>query len=146
MNITFASSAPRECREQVEDLLFFNPRQQKVRKGIQDSVARFGLPRLVETPAGVSVRVGEHETQALFAFDRDRENRAPAGAVIFLRTLPEEITILHVAVEDEYALQGASEGSGLGVALVEKVKEIARRIAGVKRLTFFYRRQVVIRL
>jgi len=32
------------------------------------------------------------------------------------------------------------------VTLVEKVKEIASRIVGLKRIVFFYRRHVVIRL
>jgi hypothetical protein len=32
------------------------------------------------------------------------------------------------------------------VTMVEKVKEIARRIVGIKRIVFFYRQHVVIRL
>ncbi len=53
---------------------------------------------------------------------------------------------MHVAVGDDYALQGSQAGLGLGVTLVEKVKEIACRIVGVKRIVFFYRQEVVIRL
>ena len=36
--------------------------------------------------------------------------------------------------------------SGLGVTLVEKVKEIAARIVGVERIVFFYRQEVVMRV
>ena len=146
MNIIFSSSVPKHCREALEELLFFNPRQHRVREGIISSLERFGHPRLEETPHGLSVCVGEQEAQTLFAFDRDRRSNEPVGVVVFLRTSPAEIAILHVAVHPDYALQGKRAGLGLGVLLVEKVKEIASRIVGIQRIVFFYRQQVVIRL
>lgn len=146
MNLIFSSRVPMECKSELEDLLFFNPRQHRVRDGILDALQQFGHPRLEETEAGLQVRVGDHEAQTLFAFDRERPEKAPVGAVVFLRTSREEISIIHVAVEEDYALHGSREGVGLGVTLVEKVKDIASRIVGVQRIVFFYRRQVVIRL
>lgn len=126
--------------------MFFNPRQHRVREGIINSLEQFGQPRLEETPEGISVRVGGHEAQTLFAYDRDRRGAAPVGLVVFLRTSPPEIAIMHVAVHPDYALQGKHAGVGLGVTLVEKVKEIASRIVGIQRIVFFYRQEVVIRL
>ena len=146
MNILFSSRVPSESREALEELLFFNPGQHLVREGILHSLERFGQPRLEQSADGLKVRVGTHDAQTLFAYDRDRRGRDPVGVVVFIRTTPEEITIMHVAVHDDYALQGRNSGVGLGVALVEKVKEIAARIVGVKRIVFFYRREVVIRL
>jgi hypothetical protein len=146
VNIVFSSRVPKEYRSDLEDLLFFNPRQHLVRDGIINSLSHFGHPRLDETPAGLSVRVGDHEAQTLFAFDRAGKSKAPVGVVVFLRTSPEEIAIMHVAVDDDYALHGSEAGVGLGVTLVEKVKEIASRIVGIKRIMFFYRQEVVIRL
>jgi hypothetical protein len=146
VNIVFSSRVPSECRSELEDLLFFNPRQHLVREGIIDSLAKFGHPRVEETSNGLSIRVGDHEAQTLFAFDRAKKTKGPVGVVVFLRTSQEEIAIVHVAVDDKYALQGIEAGVGLGVTLVEKVKEIASRIVGIKRIAFFYRREVVIRL
>jgi hypothetical protein len=146
MNLVFSSRVPRQCRAALEDLLFFNPRQYRVRAGIINSLEHFGHPRVEEKPDGLCVRVGSQEAQTLFAYDRNRQDEAPVGAVVFLRTSPEEIAILHVAVHSDYALQGQRAGLGLGVTLVEEVKEIARRIVGVKRIVFFYRQEVVIRL
>jgi uncharacterized protein YunC (DUF1805 family) len=146
VNIVFSSRVPRECRSDLEDLLFFNPRQHRVRDGIINSLAHFGHPRVEETSNGLSVRVGDHEAQTLFAFDRAKKTEAPVGVVVFLRTSPQEIAIMHVVVADGYALHGSQAGVGLGVTLVEKVKEIASRIVGVKRIVFFYRQEVVIRL
>jgi ribosomal protein S18 acetylase RimI-like enzyme len=68
------------------------------------------------------------------------------GVVVFLRTSPSEMAVLHVAVHPDYALQGRQAGVGLGVTLVEKVKEIASRIVGVEKIVFFYRQHVVIRI
>jgi hypothetical protein len=146
MNLIFSSRVPKECRSTLEDLLFFNPSQHKVREGIINSLARFGHPRLDESSAGLTVRVGNLEAQTLFAFDRSRRQPDPIGVVVFLRTSPEEIAIMHVAVHPDYALQGRHGGTGLGVTLLEKVKEIAARIVGVKKIIFFYRQEVVIRV
>ena len=126
--------------------MFFNPRQHRVREGIINSLERFGQPRLEETPQGLAVKVGDHEAQTLFAVDRARRKREPVGLVVFLRTAPEDIAIMHVAVHPDYALKGQLAGVGLGVTLIEKVKEIATRIVGVRRIVFFYRQEVVINL
>jgi hypothetical protein len=146
VNVVFSSKASKACREALENLLFFNPRQSRVRAGIISSLEKFGHPRLEETADGLSVRVGEHETQTLFAYDRDRHAGDPVGVVVFLRTSPEDIAIMHVAVHPDYALQGRRAGVGLGVTLIEQVKGIASRIVGIKRIVFFYRKEVVIRL
>ena len=146
MNLVFSSSVPSQCRAALEELLFFNPRQYRVREGILNSLEQFGHPRLEETASGLSVRVGDQEAQTLFAYDRDRLASDPVGVVVFVRTAPTDIAIMHVAVHPDYALQGRRGGVGLGVTLVEKVKEIAARIVGVQKIVFFYRQEVVIRL
>ena len=146
MNLAFSSHAPKCCRSELEELLFLNPDQHRVREGIVHSLERFGHPQVVETPAGLGIRIGDQEAQTLFAFDRDHLGDEPVGIVLFLRTSREEITVLHVAVHPDYALQGTHGGAGLGVVLVDKVKEIAAKIVGVRRVAFFYRREVVLRV
>jgi hypothetical protein len=146
MNLHFASNAPKQCRPALENLLFFNPRQHRVREGIINSLEHFGHPRVAQTAEVLAVRVGSYDAQTLFAFDRDRLHGDPVGVVVFLRTSPEEIAIMHIAVHPDYGLQAPRAGFGLGVVLMEKVKEIAARIVGVRRVVLFYRREVVIRL
>jgi len=146
VNLVFSSRVPNDCRSALEDLLFFNPQQHRVRDGIINSLEQFGHPRLEETGDGLAVRVGNQEAQTLFAYDRDRRGHEPVGVVVFVRTAPTEIAVMHVAVHPDYGLQGRRGGVGLGVTLVEKVKEIAARIVGVQRIVFFYRQEVVIRL
>lgn len=146
MNVVFSSKALKQSRPALEKLLFFNPRQSLVREGIVHSLQQFGHPRLEETADGLAVRVGNHDAQTLFAYDHDRRGEDPVGVVVFLRTSPAEIAIMHVAVHPDYALRGRKADAGLGIALVEKVKDIAVRIVGVKQVIFFYRTEVVIRL
>ena len=146
MNLAFSSHAPKQCLRELEELLFLNPCQHRVRDGIVHSLERFGHPQVVETAAGLAIRIANQEAQTLFAFDRDHLGDAPVGIVVFLRTSPEEMTVLHVAVEPDYALQGSHGGAGLGVTLVDKVKEIAAKIVGIRRLVFYYRQEVVLRV
>jgi hypothetical protein len=146
VNLVYSSKVPKQCRPALEEMLFFNPQQFRVREGIVGSLERFGHPRLEETADGLSIRVGDQEAQTLFAFDHDRRGTDPVGVVIILRTSPAEIAIMHVAVHPDYALQGGHGGLGLGITMVEKVKEIASRIVGVQKIVFFYRREVVIRI
>lgn len=146
MNLVFSSRVPSQCRSALEDLLFFNPQQHRVREGILESLEQFGQPRLEEIADGLSVRVGNHEAQTLFAYDRDRRGIDPVGVVVFLRTAPADLAIMHVAVRPDYSLQGRRGGVGLGLTLVEKVKEIAARIVGIKRIVFFYRQEVILKL
>jgi hypothetical protein len=146
VNLVFSSRAPKKCRPALEDLLFFNPRQHRVREGIVNSLEHFGHPRVEETADGLSIRVGDLEAQTLFAYDSDRVGNEPIGVVVFLRTSPTDVAIMHIAVHPDYALQGQEAGLGLGVVLIEKLKQICARIVGVKRIIFFYRQEVVIRL
>lgn len=146
MNLIFSSRVSKLHRPALEELLFFNPGQFRVRSGIINSVEKFGHPQLVEAGENLAIRIGEQEAQTLFAYDRGLRDSAPVGLVIFLRTSQAEIAVIHVAVHAEYALQGRHGDLGLGVTLVDKVKEIASRIVGVQRIIFYYRQEVVIRL
>lgn len=146
MNLEFSSQASITSREAVEALLFFNPQQQRIHKGLLDSLNRFGHPRLAQSGRGLSVRVGTNETQTLFAVDTHLSTSGPVGLIVFTRIAPADIAIIHVSVHPNYAFLGsmAGDGLGLGVILIDQVKEIASRIVGVKRIIIPYRQEVVI--
>jgi len=147
VNLVFTSKVAKQSRPALEALLFFNPSQFRVREGILNSLEKFGHPRLEESGDDLVVRVGTSEAQTLFVYDADSKKKDPIGMVAFLRTSPSEIAIMHLAVREEYALQNRKQGDlGLGITLIEKVKEIAARIVGVQKIIFFYRQNAVIRL
>ncbi|MGO8676096.1 MAG: hypothetical protein ACLQVX_09520 [Limisphaerales bacterium] len=146
MNLVFSSKAPCGSREAVENLFFLNPRQYRVRDSILGAVEQFGQPRLEEKGDGVSLRIGDTDVQTLFAFDANRPASDPIGVVAFLRDSPARLMIVHLAVDPDYALRGRRGGLGLGLALIEKVKEIASRIVGVQRIVLLYRPEVVMQV
>jgi len=126
--------------------MFFNPDQYRVREGIVSALHKFGHPRIEENGDTLSIRVADMEAQALFAFDRDRLDGQPVGVVVFIRTSPVEMAIMHIAVHPDYSWQARRKSLGLAIILIEKVKEIARRIVGIRQILFWYRSDVVIRL
>jgi hypothetical protein len=146
VNLLFSSKVQKRSREAVENLFFLNPRQYRVRDGITEALEEFGHPRLEEKDDNVFLHVGDKDAQTLFAFDGNRTGDDPVGVVVFLRSSPAEIVIVHMAVRPDYALQGRRAGLGLGLALIEKVKEIASQIVGIQKIVFFYRHEIVIRL
>lgn len=146
MHITFSSKVSKESRQALEALMFFNPEQFRVKEGIVSALHKFGHPRIEETAEGLSIRVADLEAQTLFAFDHVRYGTDPVGVVAFIRTAPEEIAIMHIAVQQDYTMQGCRAGLGLSFVLIEKIREIALRIVGVKQLIFFYRKDWVMRL
>lgn len=146
MNLLFSSKAQEQSREAIEKLFFLNPRQYRVRNGIVNALEKFGHPWLEEKDHSVYLRIGDKDAQTLFAFDSSRTDSDPVGVVVFLRSAPTEIVIVHMAVHPDYALQGQHASLGLGLALIEKVKEIASQIRGIERLVLCYQRGMTIRL
>lgn len=146
MNLLLSSKALKKCRPALEELLYFNPAQHLMREGILETIEHFGTPKVVEVGEHLSIRVGQNEVQTLFAFDGDQLGDDPIGLVIFLRTAPEEMALMHIAVHPDYALQGQRMGMGLGILLMERVQEIGRKIVGVKRIVLSYRKGLAIRL
>ena len=59
---------PVDQRAALEQLLFFNVNQHRVRVGIQQSIETYGVPEIYEQDGGLRVRVGDIAgVQTLFA-------------------------------------------------------------------------------
>ena len=125
----------------MENLFFLNPRQYRVSTNIVDALEKFGHPRLEEKDDSIYLCVGDKGAQTLFT-SMTVLMADPVGVVVFLRDSPTEVIIVHIAVHPDYALHGRRAKFGVGMALVDKVKEIASRMLGVQRILFFYRPDV----
>ena len=138
-DIAFVSSLPQEHHLQLESLLFFNRRQQRVRPGIEAAISRYGAPEIHGTPSGLKVRVaGPAEAQCLFAIERLGGVARPVGVILYTRDSFERITVLHLVVAEEYAAGGPFAGQHLLLRLVQAVRRIARRTSGIRHVELLY--------
>ena len=137
--VEFTSSLPQECHRQLEALLFFNGRQDKVRGGIVDAIDRYGAPEIVSDARGLRVGVaGPAEAQCLFAVETLGGTYRPVGVVLYTRDSFERITIMHMVIAEPYAAGGPHAGEHLLLRLVQAVRRVARRTSGIRQVQLLY--------
>lgn len=137
--VTFVSSLPVEHHHQLEALLFFNGRQDRVRKGIVTAIDRYGPPEIVNDGNSLRVRVaGPSEAQCLFALERDGKVSRPVGLILYVRDSFERITVLHLVVAEAYAAGGPHAKYNLLLRLVQAVKRVARCTSGIRHVELIY--------
>jgi hypothetical protein len=141
--IVFSATVPVGMREAVEALFFFNPRQRLLHQAISSTIEQTGIPKIMELDGRVWIDVPSHAMQCLFACDGAL---APVGVVLYERPSADILSVSHLAVDPAYAFGGGRGGAGLGLLLIERVKEIARRINGVTRVQIPYRNQCFLRV
>jgi len=137
--VTFVSSLPAELHHQLEALLFFNGRQDRVRKGIVTAIDRYGPPEITNDGNALRVRVaGPSEAQCLFALERDGKVSRPVGLILYVRDSFERITVLHLVVAEAYAAGGPHAKYNLLLRLVQAVKRVARCTSGIRHVELLY--------
>jgi hypothetical protein len=135
--IKFLSSVPAEMRRQVEDLFFFNFRQQQFSRQIQETIAKTGTPHLREVDGKITITLSSEHAQCLFACD---ESGTPVGCALYSRPDSDIIWVSYIATDPEVALLDLPR-AGLAAILIDKVLEIARSIRGVTRLRLPFRKE-----
>jgi hypothetical protein len=134
---------PLEQRAALEQLLFFNVNQHRVRVGIQQSIETYGAPKIYEHEDGLSIRVGDIEgVQTLFAVS---ELGRPLGVAVFVRLARERFVVLHLGVQPSFA---ASQdlSSRVLLRLMHEIRGAARRTHGVDRIELVYKDRHPLRL
>lgn len=140
--IAFSGSVPKRARERVEALFYFNPRQGGLLTQIRKTVEETGSPFIEEGNQRIWIGVPGGATQCLFAcVPVDR----PVGVALYCRPTTELIRIVHLAVESSPGGKRRDDGRVAG-ALVEKVRSIAGRINGVRRVQLPYRADCFLRV
>ena len=137
---TFTSQLEERFHEDLEALLYFNPRQRHVRQGIESAIERYGKPEISRKGTSLRMSVGEfQDSQCLFALDGGPETVCLAGLIIYIRQDEENLVVLHVAVQDAYSVDGEHAEEQLALQLLAKVREVARRIRGLRQIILLYR-------
>ena len=129
--LRYTSTLTPEYGEELEQLMFFNPGQQTALAAIVDSLEKFGSPSVYTDGGGLRVKVEKlDEVQTLFAMDGDRL----AGVLVYSRVLLERLTVIHIAVGQDYSSHGKFAQSMLVLRMLELLRNSARRIKGVETI------------
>jgi len=127
----------------LEQLLFFNVNQHRVRLGIQQSIEIYGVPEIFEHEGGLRVRVGDIDgVQTLFAVS---DTGRPLGVAVFVRLAHERFVVLHLGVVPR--LNSAVDGNTpVLLKLMHEIRRAARRTRGVDRIELVYKDRHAVRL
>jgi hypothetical protein len=130
------SRLPVRHRPALEELLFFNARQDHLRQRIVETIDRYGMPEVVERDGTLRVRLaGAEQAQSLFAVDA---GEAPLGLALFVREDEERFVIVHIGVVPAYAADGPHAHAHLFFHLLQAIRAAARRTRGVRYVDLFY--------
>ena len=142
-SISITCKLPAEQRDALEQLLFFNVNQHRVRLGIQQSIETYGVPEIHEHDGGLRIRVGDIEgVQTLFAVS---EMGSPVGFAIFVRLAHERFVVLHLGVEPRLSSRPEISRRVL-LKLMHEIRGAARRTRGVDRIELVYKDSHAVRL
>jgi hypothetical protein len=141
--IEITSRLPAAQRSALEQLLFFNANQHRVRLGIQQSIDTYGVPELYEQDGGLRVRVGDISgVQTLFALTDDGR---PIGVAVFVRAAHERFAVLHLGVATNFGWDPAISTRVL-LKLMHEIRSTARRTRGVACIELVYKDSHAVRL
>jgi hypothetical protein len=142
-SIEITSRLPAAQRPALEELLFFNVNQHRVRLGIQQSIETYGVPELYEQDGVLGIRVGRISgVQTLFALT---DEGRPIGVAVFVRADPERFAVLHLGVATNYGWHPAVSTRVL-LKLMHEIRSTARRTVGVASIELVYKDSHAVRL
>jgi hypothetical protein len=133
--LNFTSQLDQQYKEDLERLLFFNPRQHSVLAAIVDAVEQFGPPALIEQQGYIRVTVEKFdEVQAIFVLD----DEILAGVLVYARVSTESLVVIHLAVDQEYSSSGSCADQMLAMRMIGLLRSNARRIKGINDIQILY--------
>ena len=143
-SIGLQNSLPLDQRVALEQLLFFNSNQHRVRVGIQQSIETYGVPEIHEHDGALSVRVGDIAgVQTIFAVS---DTGRPIGVAVFVRLASDRFVVLHLGVQPRTAAT-AEMNTRVLLKLMHGIRRgAARRTQGVERIELVYKNRHAVRL
>lgn len=133
--IEITSKLSIDQRAALEDLLFFNANQHRVRSGIQQSIEAYGEPQILATDGGLRVQVSDLAVQSLFAVS---PQGVPVGVAVFMRHADQRFVVLHLGVAPRFH-SGPEGTSPVLLKLLHEIRRAARRTRGVNRIELVYK-------
>lgn len=138
-HIDYTSVLVADYRAELEALLFFNPDQHRFRDSIRTVIETHGVPFIHAENNRLHVRLKNgSEVQTLYALAGSKSRAQLVGVVVYTRSNPATITVLHIAVSEDYSSQGRFHKQMMVPLLIGKLRQIGRQIKGVATLRLLY--------
>jgi hypothetical protein len=126
-------------RDELERIVFFNPEQRLIASPLVESVHRYGVPSIVDDGACLRFRVDAFGLlQTLYVFDETSVPTRLVGVAMFTRESSASMVILHIAVHEDYTLQGKWADVAVVLQLVDAIRGAALRTRGIRTLRALY--------
>lgn len=133
------STLPSQYREELEELLFFHPQQNKVQDGIVYSIEKYGTPQIVDKDNFLHIEFDNFPgAQTLYAFDRIGNTEKLVGSLIYYRTNVETIEVMHIDIQEKYTLTGPLANKQVMLWFILNLRSIAKKIKGVRHIQLIY--------
>jgi hypothetical protein len=143
VSVSITSNLAVRQRVALEQLLFFNVNQHRVRGGIQQSIETYGVPEIYEQDGELKVRVGDLAgVQTLFAVSQEGR---PLGVVVFIRSDHARFAVLHLGVEPHLSVTPDNSTRVL-LRLMHEIRGSSRREHRASRIEFVYKDRHAARL
>lgn len=137
--IDYTSVLEAGYRAELEALLFFNPEQHRFRDKILTVIEKHGLP-IIDAEANrlyIRLKTGA-EVQTIYALAESKPRPQLVGVVVYTRSNLSTISVLHIAVREDYSSQGRFHKQMMVPLFIGKLREIGRQIKGVAMLRLLY--------
>jgi hypothetical protein len=135
----FSSVLPDAYRDELERIVFFNPKQNRVRESLIDCVHRYGVPVVVAEAGTLRFRVPAFGlVQSLYALGEGEQPARLLGVAMFVRESRHSVLLLHLAVHEDYAADGVHAGAWVTPRLLAMVRSACQRVRGITSLRLLY--------
>lgn len=135
--LVFSSSIDLEKRDKLERIMFFNGNQGQFYFDIVKLVESFGEPEIIEKDRRLRITLPRIDCQNIFATKQD----SLVGLLIYNRSLPEQIEIIHIVVDEKYSSTGIYADKKLVLKMMSELKKIALMIKGLKTIHINYKKE-----
>ena len=140
MKFKFVSKIKTMYLEDLESLLYFNKEQRKVISGIESSIEKYGLPQIKIEEENLGITIEKIKEPQVIYILNDMDTLL--GLIIFYRETKENIVILHIAIKEQFTMSSNNKFSA-AIALIEELKNKAKRIKGITTLSIYYKRDTI---
>jgi hypothetical protein len=138
-SVRVTSVLPLAQRDELERITFFNPQQNRVTERLLHSVHSYGVPKIVEDGHNLRFTVRDFgQVQSLYAMDERDGSSQLVGVALFVREPQDSLLVLHMAVHEDYTVNGPWADLWITPRLMAAVRALALRIRGVHWVRFIY--------